>query len=134
MGAFDNLISGMVKGVLGQVDMAAVPAVLSQILAKTDLGNVGGLLAKLQEAGLGNQVSSWLGNGTNLPLSADQLRTALGNEQLQQVARSAGLPIDNLLGLLSQHLPAAVDAMSPDGSLQETGSLEEQAGLNEIKT
>ena len=134
MGAFDNLISGMVKGVLGQVDMAAVPAVLSQILAKTDLGNVGGLLAKLQDGGLGNQVSSWLGNGTNLPLSADQLRTALGNEQLQQVARSAGLPIDNLLGLLSQHLPAAVDAMSPDGSLQETGSLEEQAGLNEIKT
>jgi uncharacterized protein YidB (DUF937 family) len=134
MGAFDGLISGMVKGVLGQVDTAAVPSVLSHILAKTDLGNVGGLLAKLQEAGLGNQVSSWLGNGTNLPLSADQLRTALGNEQLQQVARSAGLPFDSLLGLLSQHLPAAVDTMSPDGSLQETGSLENQAGLNEIKT
>jgi uncharacterized protein YidB (DUF937 family) len=133
MGAFDSLISGMVKGVLGQVDTAAVPSVLSQILAKTDLGNVGGLLTKLQEGGLGNQVSSWLGNGTNLPLSADQLRTALGNEQLQQLARSAGLPIDNLLGLLSQHLPAAVDTMSPDGSLQETGSLDEQAGLNEIK-
>jgi len=119
MGLFDNVVSGVMKGVLGQVEAGALPALLSQLLARTDLGNVGGLLEKLQESGLGKQVGSWLGNGTNLPISPDQLRAALGDERLQQLARSAGLPIDQLLAILSQHLPQAIDKMSPKGVLEE---------------
>jgi len=144
MGLFDNVVSGVMKGVLGQVEAGALPALLSQLLARTDLGNVGGLLEKLQESGLGKQVGSWLGNGTNLPISPDQLRAALGDERLQQLARSAGLPIDQLLAILSQHLPQAIDKMSPNGALEENPadedapeekgeSLADQAGLKDMK-
>jgi len=52
MGLFDNLVSGVMKGVLGQVEAGTLPALLSQLLARTDLGSVGGLLQKLQQAGL----------------------------------------------------------------------------------
>jgi uncharacterized protein YidB (DUF937 family) len=89
------------------------------VLAKTDLGSIGGLLNQLQQGGLAGQVGSWLGNGTNLPISVDQLRRALGERQLQQVADASGTPIDELLKMLTQHLPATVDSMSPDGTLQE---------------
>jgi uncharacterized protein YidB (DUF937 family) len=92
---------------------------LGQILGNTDLGSVGGLLQQLQKSGLGPQVSSWLGNGANLPISADQLRAALGDERVRQIAASFGIPIDQLLGQLSQHLPTAVDQMSPHGTLEE---------------
>jgi uncharacterized protein YidB (DUF937 family) len=98
---------------------SGLSAILGQMLRNTDLGSVGGLLQQLQKSGLGPQVSSWLGNGANLPISADQLRAALGDERVRQIAASFGIPVDQLLGQLSQHLPAAVDQMSPHGTLEE---------------
>jgi uncharacterized protein YidB (DUF937 family) len=117
---FGDLIGSVLKGMSGQQGEAGgLPAILAQILANTDLGSVGGLLQQLQKSGLGPQVASWLGNGANLPVSVDQLRAALGNEQVRQLATSLGIPVDQLLGQLSQHLPAAVDHMSPNGTLEQ---------------
>jgi uncharacterized protein YidB (DUF937 family) len=117
---FGDLIGSVLKGMSGQQGEAGgLPAILAQILANTDLGSVGGLLQQLQKSGLGPQVASWLGNGANLPVSVDQLRAALGNEQVRQLATSLGIPVDQLLGQLSQHLPAAIDHMSPNGTLEQ---------------
>ena len=117
---FGDLINSVLKGMSGQPGEASgLSAILGQMLKNTDLGSVGGLLQQLQKSGLGPQVSSWLGNGANLPISADQLRAALGDERVRQIAASFGIPVDQLLGQLSQHLPAAVDQMSPHGTLEE---------------
>lgn len=82
------------------------------------MGDMGGLLNKLQEAGLGSQVSSWLGQGENMPITADQLKTAVGDDQLQQLAAHLGLPLDKVLATVSGHLPSIVDQLSPKGKLQ----------------
>jgi len=119
MGLFDNL-SGALKGAVGQVLAAEAPALISAVLAKTNLGDLQGLVAKLQQGGLNEQVQSWLGNGTNLPITADQLRSALGNQQVQQMAQHLGRPVDAVLKLLAQHLAATVDQASPNGTLQPT--------------
>jgi uncharacterized protein YidB (DUF937 family) len=144
MGLFDQIISGALRGGLGEAEQSALPGLLGQLLGQTNLGNLGGLLQQLQQGGLGAEVSSWLSSATNLPASPDQLRAALGNEQLQQLARQAGLPVDQFLAMLSQHLPQAVDRMSPSGTLQEPetdddeqpaaagGSLAAQAGLGDV--
>ena len=118
MGLFDSL-SGGLKNVLGQAEAAALPALISAVLAKTDLGNMQGLLNKLQQSGLGPQVASWLGDGKNIPITADQLRAALGNEQIEQLAASFGLPVDKVMASLAEHLPSIVDKLSPNGTLQE---------------
>jgi uncharacterized protein YidB (DUF937 family) len=117
---FGDFINSVLKGMSGQPgEGSGLSAILGQMLRNTDLGSVGGLLQQLQKSGLGPQVSSWLGNGANLPISADQLRAALGDERVRQIAASFGIPVDQLLGQLSQHLPAAVDQMSPHGTLEE---------------
>ena len=117
---FGDLINSVLKGMSGQPGEASgLPNVLGQILGNTDLGSVGGLLQQLQKSGLGPQVTSWLGNGANLPISVDQLRAALGDERVRQLAASFGIPVDQLLGQLSQHLPATVDTLSPHGTLEE---------------
>ena len=117
---FGDLIGSVLKGMAGQSGEASgLPAILAQVLRNTDLGSVGGLLQQLQNSGLGTQVTSWLGNGANLLVSVDQLRAALGDERVRQLATSFGIPVDQLLGQLSQHLPAAVDQMSPHGTLEE---------------
>jgi uncharacterized protein YidB (DUF937 family) len=113
MGLLDSLLGGS----LGQIEAAAMPALISAVLAKTNLGNLQGLANQLQQGGLGNQVQSWLGNGTNLPVSADQLRAALGSDQVRQLAQHFGVSPDAALQLLSEHLPGAIDQASPNGAL-----------------
>ena len=94
-GIFGDLIGGILKGMSGQQGQASgLPAILAQVLGNTDLGSVGGLLQQLQKSGLGPQVASWLGNGANLPVSVDQLRAALGDEHVRQLAASFGIPVD----------------------------------------
>lgn len=117
MGLFDNL-GGVLKGVLGQVEATAVPALISAALAKTNFGDLQGLLNQLQRGGLGPQVQSWLGSGANMPITPDQLRDALGSDQARQLAAHFGVPVDQALNLLAQHLPTTVDQASPDGTLQ----------------
>jgi uncharacterized protein YidB (DUF937 family) len=78
-------------------------------------------LDKLNQAGLGTEVQSWLAtNGKNLPVSPAQIEAALGNQQLQQLAASFGVPVEQISNLLAQHLPAAVDQASPAGTIQPT--------------
>ena len=83
MGLLDN-VGSTLKGALVEVKAAAVPALISVALAKTNLGSLQGLLSKLQESGLEGQVQSWLGNGANVPITPEQIRAALGNEQVKQ--------------------------------------------------
>jgi len=116
---FGSILGSALRGFAGQGGGGAISDILSQVLGKTDLGGVGGLLQQLQQSGLGPQVASWLGNGQNLPVSTDQLKSALGDQHLRQLATQLGLPVDQLLGELSQHLPGAIDHMSPNGTLEE---------------
>ncbi len=119
MGLFSNLnIGDALKGAMSQIEAAAVPALINAVLEKTQYHDINGLVAALQKGGLGPQVQSWLGTGTNLPISEEQLRTVLGNAQVQDFARHLGLPVDATLKMLAQYLPQLVDQASPNGMLQ----------------
>lgn len=112
MGLLDNL-----GGVVGQMAAGAAPALISAALAKTNLGNLQGLANQLQQGGLGDQVKSWLGNGANMSVTPDQIRAALGNDQVKQLAEHFGVPVDAALKLLAEHVPTAIDQASPNGTL-----------------
>jgi uncharacterized protein YidB (DUF937 family) len=117
-----SILGSALKGLAGQTGQqesapGGLPDILAQVLGKTDLGSLGGLLQQLEQSGLGAQVASWLGNGQNQPVTTDQLRNALGEQPLKQLASQLNLPVDELLRHLAQHLPGAVDTLSPNGSL-----------------
>lgn len=105
-------------GLLDSLGLGEAPALIAAVLAKTQYHDLNGLVAALQKGGLGPQVQSWLGNGTNLPITEDQLKAVLGNAQVQDFARHLGLPVDATLKLLAQYLPELVDKASPNGVLQ----------------
>lgn len=118
MGLLDQL-GGSLKGVLGSVAAAEAPALISALLAKTNLGNLQGLVNELAQGGLGDQVKSWLSNGPNIKVTPEQLRAALSNEQVREIAQHFGVPVDEALKILATHLPGVVDAASPDGKIQK---------------
>ena len=117
-GIFDSLEnSPAFKSALGQLESAVLPVVLGEVLGTGSQGGLNAIVAKLQQAGFGEQVKSWLGNGQNLPITADQLKQVLGSDAVKQLAARFNIPVDQITQILAQQLPAAVDRASPDGKL-----------------
>ena len=116
MSVFDK-VGSAIKSAMDKVE-AIAPGLISSTLAKTNFGGLQGLVNQLQKGGLDEQVKSWLSSGANLPVTAEQIRAALGNQQVRQLAEKFGLPVDETLKMLAEQLPAVVDQASPDGKLQ----------------
>jgi uncharacterized protein YidB (DUF937 family) len=118
MGFLDSLEnSPALRGVLGQLGAAVLPAVLGEVMGTGSQGGLNAIVAKLEQAGLGDQVKSWIGTGQNLPITADQVRQVLGNDAVKQLAAKYNIPVDQIAEVLAHQLPVAVDNASPDGKL-----------------
>jgi uncharacterized protein YidB (DUF937 family) len=121
MGILDSLEnSPAFRGALGQLEGTVLPAVLGEVLGNGGQGGQGGLsaiVAKLEQGGLGAQVRSWIGNGQNLPITAEQLQQVLGSDVVKQLAARFNIPVDQLAKVLAEQLPKAVDSASPNGTL-----------------
>ena len=84
-------------------------------------GGLGGLVAKFQQAGLGDVVSSWIGSGQNQAISPDQLGQVLGQDTLSGLASQFGLNSGDAAQQLAGMLPGLVDALTPAGSAPAGG-------------
>jgi len=78
-------------------------------------GGLNDLLKQFQQKGLGGTANSWVGSGPNQAISASDLARALDPEQVDLLAKHTGLSRDELLQILSQHLPSAIDKLTPHG-------------------
>jgi len=103
------------KGILGGAIGAEALSLVKDYFDKH--GGVDGVVAELEKTGFGQQVKSWIGTGSNLSISADDIKKALGSEKLKDIAASTGIPVDKAAEYLAQHLPTAVDKATPDGNL-----------------
>lgn len=119
-------ISDFVKGLSGGSGAAAVPGVpsaggLTAALPGGLSGGLGGVLGGLinhfQENGAGDVAGSWVGTGTNQPISGSQLSQVLGPDLVAKISASTGLTPDQIVAQLSQVLPQVVDHMTPQGKL-----------------
>ena len=85
------------------------------------VGGLEGLVAKFQQAGLGDVIGSWIGSGQNQAISGEQLSSVLGNDSLSGLANSFGVNSDDLAGQLSSILPGLVDKLTPAGQAPAGG-------------
>ncbi|PSH05339.1 MAG: hypothetical protein CXZ00_03990 [Acidobacteria bacterium] len=116
MGFFDS----MKEKITGQAAGQKLPSMLMGMLGGGDtISGLQQLVQLFQEKGLGGVVSSWIGTGSNLPISGEQLQSVLGSERVQQLADRLGLSPEMVKEQLAQHLPHAVDKMTPEGKLPE---------------
>lgn len=81
------------------------------------LGGLGGLLEKLKEAGHGQTADSWVGNGQNQSIDANDLGRALGPQIIREIAQRTGMDEQELLKQLSAALPGVVDKLTPNGQV-----------------
>lgn len=96
-------------------------------------GGLGELVARFQQGGLGDVVSSWISTGQNLPISAEQLQSVLGGGALQDIAAKLGVSPEQASGSLADLLPQVVDKLTPNGQVPEGGGDLLAQGLDMLK-
>jgi uncharacterized protein YidB (DUF937 family) len=69
------------------------------------------LAEAFQQKGLEDIVSSWIGTGQNLPVSADQILQVLGNDQIQALAEEVCTSREAAGPQLAELLPGIVDKL-----------------------
>jgi uncharacterized protein YidB (DUF937 family) len=115
--------AGGLSGLLGMV--ASNPQLLQEVtgLLGNDgsHGGLGGLMDKFQQAGLGHLMSSWVGSGQNLPVSADQLNQVLGSDAVAGIAGKLGIDPQQAASQLSHLLPGLIDHLTPQGQAPQNG-------------
>ena len=82
--------------------------------------DLGSLLSKMDAGGLANIAQSWLGDGENAPVSAEQVTGLLGADKISAFASQLGLSNEEAAGGLSDALPHMMDKASSGGSLLDS--------------
>lgn len=127
MGLFDeiagqvlgSLAGGAQGGAQGGGQSPLLQVVLS--LIQNSEGGLGGLIGRLGQAGLAEQVASWIGTGQNLPVTPEQLGQALERSGLGDMAAQLGLSGEQMASQLAPLLPQVIDGLTPTGKLPESG-------------
>jgi uncharacterized protein YidB (DUF937 family) len=136
MGLFDiaesmltNCLSGGGQG--GGGAQSVVGAVMSAL--NNQPGGLGGVVESLSKGGLGDVVSSWIGNGPNPPVTTGQLQGALGSGTTDaiagEIAGKLGISPEMATTVLSQVLPHLVDHLTPNGQVPPGGLSSAGGGL-----
>ena len=130
MGLLDSILGGALGGGAGgqgNQGTAALVQLAMQLLAGNagQGGRSGGgvmeVLQQFQQAGLGSQADSWVGTGQNMPISPEQLMQVFGRGQVEQMAASSGMDVDQVSSGLSDLLPQLIDRVTPQGRVEQAG-------------
>ncbi len=133
MGLLDSVM-GALGGASGNGggNHAMLDAVMQLLSNQGGNGGLAGLVQAFQQNGLGDHIASWIGTGQNLPVSPDQIRAALGNGPLGQIAAQLGMNESQAAGGLADLLPQVIDKLTPNGQLPQGDDLMAQ-GLELLK-
>ena len=107
MGLFDKILGGVIG--------AGATTLLDSFIEQQ--GGLQNIANQFEKNGFGDTMKSWISQGQNLPITADQIRQALGSDKVKDLAAKMGLPADKIAEMLAQYLPQAIDKVTPDGKL-----------------
>ena len=89
--------------------------------AVRDEGGLDSVVGKLQQAGYGNAVDTWVSGGPNAPVDPQALGAALGDDEVQRLAGKSGIDVATLLPLLATFLPQIINMLTPKGQVPDGG-------------
>lgn len=113
--------SDTLKNAISNAEATGLGGVISSVLGAEGTQTI---LQKLRDAGLDAQVQSWLDKArANIPISEEQLKAALGDAHVQQIAKSLGIPVDQVLSALAAHLPQAASTAAGESAPSQNPKL-----------
>ena len=123
MGLLDQLLGGATGDRFGNASQQGSLMDLATSMIGGQPGGLSGLLNQFRTAGLGQQADSWVSTGQNMPVSGDEMSSALGHGQMQSMSQKVGLPPGAIAGALAMILPVVIDHLTPKGRVEQGGDL-----------
>jgi uncharacterized protein YidB (DUF937 family) len=120
---------------LGSAGGAQVGATMGDLAgAIQETGGIDGLVDRLRQGGLGDEVDSWVSTGANRPVDPSRLGAALGPDTVQRLSTGTGLDMQALLPLLAAFLPQLINTLTPNGQTPAGGldSAAQSGGLGDL--
>ncbi|MBM3621361.1 MAG: DUF937 domain-containing protein [Alphaproteobacteria bacterium] len=114
-GGLSDVLGGLLRG--GQPGAGGQPLGATDQLGGLLSGGLGGLTEVFGQAGMRQQVDSWIAQGPNMAVSPDQITKAFGMDRLGDLAAQAGMTQAEAAGQLAEILPGLVDRMTPGGAM-----------------
>ncbi len=128
MSLFDSIISGASeKFGLGNKAGTVLSALLA-LITDQNRGGFAGFLDLFSKAGLGDIASSWISAGVNEELSDAQVKSALGDDTIADIAKQADISKSDATSALAYMIPNVVDKLTPDGVVPNEKDLLTQIG------
>ena len=121
MGLLDQVVGALANGQSAQGN--PLLDIVMQLVNNPQTGGLAGLVAKLQQGGIGDIVNSWVSTGQNLPVSGEQLQSALGGDMLGQIAAQLGVSPQQASGGLADLLPQGGDMLAQGLDMLKKGGL-----------
>lgn len=114
---FDTLIRDVAQrfGLGDQVEVL-LSALMTAIFDERS-GGMAGLLEKFRQQGLGDQVTSWLGDAPPQPIEPQQLENVLGANTVSNIAERAGLARGTAVSAAAVMLPRLIGLLTPHGEV-----------------
>src|SRR5215207_9426694 len=134
MGGLDDPLKGAGGGSGGGLGGNPMLRMLLPLVASMLMnGGLQKILGRLQQSGKGGKGQSWVSTGPNDPADADDIRAALSEQELAQIAQQLGVSEDEAAEAVAQVLPDVVDQATPDGELPDDAELDRKFGrLHEL--
>ncbi|HYK07252.1 MAG TPA: YidB family protein [Gaiellaceae bacterium] len=96
-------------------------------------GGLQKVLGRLQQSGKGATGRSWVTTGPNEPVDAADIKAALDEGELAEIAQQLGVSEDEAADAVAQVLPDVVDQATPSGELPDDEELDRTFGrLHEL--
>ncbi len=131
MAIFDSF-KGQISDALskfGNNGNAGMMETAAGLIGDPQTGGIQGLIDTFASKGLGDSIASWIGTGQNLPISADQIQSVLGNGKVQAIAQKLGLSESDAASHLASLLPQVIDKLTPNGQVPDNNMLEQGLAL-----
>jgi len=103
---------------------------LSNLIGGENGFDISSLLSNMQGSDLLGMAQSWLGDGENKSIDANQILSLFGSDKISAFASQLGMSETEAAGGLSDALPQMIDQASSGGSiLDSVGGIEGVLGL-----
>ncbi|HIQ07263.1 MAG TPA: DUF937 domain-containing protein [Thiotrichaceae bacterium] len=118
-----NLLGSALSGLLGGGNSNSTEGGL-------DIGSILSNITSSGDSNLGSIAKSWLGDGENESITAEQITSILGSDKISEFASQLGLSEEEATGGLADALPQVIDKASSGGSILDSiGGISGAIGL-----
>ena len=130
-GGLEDMLGGLLGGggaaggKSGGMNTGAIIAGLAPVvIGMLKSGGLQKMMSGFADKGMAEQADSWVSTGDNKAVSGSDMKVALGDEEVKQVAQNAGISEEEAADVLAKVVPEVVNGLTPNGQVPADAELE----------